>query len=183
MRTICWMGKNIPSPRSIILCWVENYCIGFCDFLIPVWIEGLLSRIKFRINHATSWNSKWIAMKIFHQTLIVIFQALLAYSNLLRSSESVACPPVSSWSDFYIKFLTLQFISAKKLGEQCYYKESCKYADQYSSCMQVHHNAICQCNHGYHTVAIQKPSKRVFCAEGKWLHNYSCHPQNRTNRI
>ncbi|XP_022919806.1 uncharacterized protein [Onthophagus taurus] len=52
-----------------------------------------------------------------------------------------------------------------KLGEQCYYKESCRFADQYSSCVQVHHNAICQCRNGYHSVSIQKPSKRVFCAE------------------
>ncbi|KAK9703305.1 hypothetical protein QE152_g29424 [Popillia japonica] len=53
----------------------------------------------------------------------------------------------------------------KKLGEQCYYKETCTYADQYASCIQVHHNAICQCRTGYHTVSIQKPSKREFCAE------------------
>ncbi|GJQ85770.1 hypothetical protein Trydic_g20331 [Trypoxylus dichotomus] len=53
----------------------------------------------------------------------------------------------------------------KKLGEQCYYKETCTFADQYASCVQIHHNAICQCKTGYHTVSIQKPSKREFCAE------------------
>ncbi|KRT80592.1 hypothetical protein AMK59_5769 [Oryctes borbonicus] len=53
----------------------------------------------------------------------------------------------------------------KKLGEQCYYKETCTFVDQYSSCIQIHHNAICQCRTGYHTVSIQKPSKREFCAE------------------
>ncbi|KAJ8950470.1 hypothetical protein NQ314_007857 [Rhamnusium bicolor] len=53
----------------------------------------------------------------------------------------------------------------KRLGDQCYYKETCQYTDQHSSCIQVHHNAICQCQNGYHSVSIQKPSKRVFCAE------------------
>ncbi|XP_031334659.1 uncharacterized protein LOC116164603 isoform X5 [Photinus pyralis] len=54
----------------------------------------------------------------------------------------------------------------KRLGEQCYYREACKYSDQHASCVQVHHNAVCQCKSGYHIVSIQKPSKRVFCAEG-----------------
>ncbi|XP_050313333.1 uncharacterized protein LOC126748266 isoform X2 [Anthonomus grandis grandis] len=53
----------------------------------------------------------------------------------------------------------------KKLGEQCYYHEACEYMDQHSSCIQIHHNAICQCQNGYHSVAMQKPTKRVFCAE------------------
>lgn len=56
---------------------------------------------------------------------------------------------------------------AKKLGEQCYYHETCEYTDQHSSCIQIHHNAICQCQNGYHSVSIQKPSKKIFCAEGK----------------
>ncbi|XP_030752121.1 uncharacterized protein LOC115879428 isoform X3 [Sitophilus oryzae] len=53
----------------------------------------------------------------------------------------------------------------KKLGEQCYYHEACEYTDQHASCIQVHHNAICQCQSGYHSVSIQKPSKKIFCAE------------------
>ncbi|KAL3276690.1 hypothetical protein HHI36_012060 [Cryptolaemus montrouzieri] len=53
----------------------------------------------------------------------------------------------------------------KGLGEICYYKEACRFADQHSSCIQIHHNAICQCENGYHSVAIQKPSKRIFCAK------------------
>ncbi|CAH1155105.1 unnamed protein product [Phaedon cochleariae] len=53
----------------------------------------------------------------------------------------------------------------KRLGDQCYYMEACQYTDQHSSCIQIHHNAICQCQNGYHSVSIQKPSKRVFCAE------------------
>ncbi|XP_045469409.1 uncharacterized protein LOC123677041 isoform X1 [Harmonia axyridis] len=51
------------------------------------------------------------------------------------------------------------------LGEICYYKEACRYSDQHSSCIQIHHNAICQCETGFHSVALQKPSKRIFCAE------------------
>ncbi|KAF5275944.1 hypothetical protein FQA39_LY00740 [Lamprigera yunnana] len=53
----------------------------------------------------------------------------------------------------------------KRLGEQCYYREACRYSDQHASCVQIHHNAVCQCKSGYHLVSIQKPSKRVFCAE------------------
>ncbi|XP_068911371.1 uncharacterized protein [Tenebrio molitor] len=53
----------------------------------------------------------------------------------------------------------------KRLGDQCYYRETCQYTDQHSACIQIHHNAICQCKDGYHSVSIQKPSKRVFCAE------------------
>ncbi|KAJ8978213.1 hypothetical protein NQ317_002033 [Molorchus minor] len=53
----------------------------------------------------------------------------------------------------------------KRLGDQCYYKEACEYTDQHASCVQVHHNAVCQCKNGYHSVSIQKPSKKVFCAE------------------
>ncbi|XP_060524916.1 uncharacterized protein LOC132701194 isoform X2 [Cylas formicarius] len=53
----------------------------------------------------------------------------------------------------------------KSLGEQCYYHETCEYTDQHASCIQVHHNAICQCQTGYHAVSLQKPSKRTFCAE------------------
>ncbi|XP_044262574.1 uncharacterized protein LOC123010022 isoform X6 [Tribolium madens] len=53
----------------------------------------------------------------------------------------------------------------KRLGDQCYYRETCQYTDVHSACIQVHHNAICQCQNGYHSVSIQKGSKRVFCAE------------------
>lgn len=56
--------------------------------------------------------------------------------------------------------------TAKKLGEQCFYRQSCAYSDQYSSCIQVHHNAICQCKTGYHSVSLHRPKERVFCAEG-----------------
>lgn len=56
---------------------------------------------------------------------------------------------------------------AKQLGEQCYYRESCMYTDSHSSCIQIHHNAICQCISGYHSVSIQKPNRKTFCAEGK----------------
>ncbi|KAJ3640992.1 hypothetical protein Zmor_027522 [Zophobas morio] len=53
----------------------------------------------------------------------------------------------------------------KRLGDQCYYRETCKHSDQHSACVQVDHNAVCQCEGGYHLVSVQKPSKRVFCAE------------------
>ncbi|CAH1991087.1 unnamed protein product [Acanthoscelides obtectus] len=43
--------------------------------------------------------------------------------------------------------------------------ETCKYTDQHASCIQVHHHAVCQCENGYHSVSIDRPSKKVFCAE------------------
>ncbi|XP_049820438.1 uncharacterized protein LOC126264863 [Aethina tumida] len=54
---------------------------------------------------------------------------------------------------------------AKRLGDQCYYKETCQYTDQYSSCIQIHHNAVCQCIDGYHSVSLQKPSVKMFCSK------------------
>ncbi|XP_074038923.1 uncharacterized protein isoform X2 [Leptinotarsa decemlineata] len=83
----------------------------------------------------------------------------------------VYCNPVSGTCDCEKKFpvkLNNPYAGCskpKRLGDQCYYKETCQYTDQHASCIQVHHNAICQCQNGYHSVSIQKPSKRVFCAE------------------
>lgn len=56
---------------------------------------------------------------------------------------------------------------AKKIGEQCFYRAACTFADQHSTCTQVQHKAVCDCSEGYHKVVIGRPNKRVFCAEGK----------------
>ncbi|XP_016909846.1 uncharacterized protein LOC107996350 isoform X3 [Apis cerana] len=53
----------------------------------------------------------------------------------------------------------------KRLGEQCFYRASCTFADQHSTCTQVQHNAVCDCEEGYHRVSLSRPSKKVFCAE------------------
>ncbi|XP_024941243.1 uncharacterized protein LOC107268219 isoform X2 [Cephus cinctus] len=53
----------------------------------------------------------------------------------------------------------------KKLGEQCYYRATCTFAVQHSTCIQVQHNAICACEEGYHRVALSRPNKKDFCAE------------------
>ncbi|XP_024875259.1 uncharacterized protein LOC112456755 isoform X1 [Temnothorax curvispinosus] len=53
----------------------------------------------------------------------------------------------------------------KKLGEQCFYRATCTFADQHSTCTQVQHNAVCDCEEGYHRVALSRPNKKVFCAE------------------
>ncbi|XP_017765000.1 PREDICTED: uncharacterized protein LOC108554293 isoform X3 [Eufriesea mexicana] len=53
----------------------------------------------------------------------------------------------------------------KRLGEQCFYRATCTFADQHSTCIQVQHNAVCDCEEGYHRVALSRPSKKVFCAE------------------
>ncbi|XP_059615758.1 uncharacterized protein LOC132261159 isoform X4 [Phlebotomus argentipes] len=53
----------------------------------------------------------------------------------------------------------------KKLGDQCFWHEACMYNDPESLCVQVSHNAICQCKDGFHSVSYIKPTKRVFCTE------------------
>lgn len=76
---------------------------------------------------------------------------------------------------FKLSFNTLELISfnfhhcvsAKKLGEQCFYDQTCIHNDIYSLCIQVRHNALCQCISGFHSVTYSKPTKRVFCTEGE----------------
>ncbi|XP_017068258.2 uncharacterized protein LOC108105965 isoform X2 [Drosophila eugracilis] len=51
----------------------------------------------------------------------------------------------------------------KKLGDQCFYDETCIYNDENSLCVQVRHNAMCQCASGFHSVSYVKPTRRVFC--------------------
>lgn len=58
--------------------------------------------------------------------------------------------------------------TAKKLGEQCFYDETCQYNDENSLCVQVRHNAMCQCASGFHSVSYTKPTRRVFCTQGKY---------------
>ncbi|XP_030373091.1 uncharacterized protein LOC115623052 [Scaptodrosophila lebanonensis] len=53
----------------------------------------------------------------------------------------------------------------KKLGEQCFYHETCIYSDENSLCVQVRHNAMCQCANGFHSVSYSKPTRRVFCTQ------------------
>ena len=59
--------------------------------------------------------------------------------------------------------------TAKRLGEQCFYHQTCTATDPNSLCVQDGHNAICDCAPGYHAVTYQKPSRRVFCTQGKPL--------------
>lgn len=58
-------------------------------------------------------------------------------------------------------------VSAVSLGDQCFYYQTCTHTDQNADCVQIKHNAICQCKKGYHSVTVQKPIKRVFCSQGK----------------
>ncbi|XP_050095804.1 uncharacterized protein LOC126577860 isoform X4 [Anopheles aquasalis] len=53
----------------------------------------------------------------------------------------------------------------KKLGEQCFYDQTCIYNDEHALCMQIVHNAICQCAPGFHSVSYSKPTRRVFCTQ------------------
>lgn len=57
--------------------------------------------------------------------------------------------------------------SARKLGEQCLHDLVCQHYDQNALCIQVRHNALCQCRGDYHSVSYLKPTKRVFCTQGK----------------
>lgn len=61
------------------------------------------------------------------------------------------------------------FFLAKKLGEQCFYHQTCMYNDENSLCVQVSHNAFCQCADGFHSVSYSKPIKRVFCTQGTYF--------------
>ncbi|CAG9795371.1 unnamed protein product [Diatraea saccharalis] len=53
----------------------------------------------------------------------------------------------------------------KKLGEQCFYRQTCRAFDAHASCVQVNHNAYCQCDSGYHSTTHNRPTQRVFCTE------------------
>ncbi|XP_067645548.1 platelet binding protein GspB-like isoform X2 [Eurosta solidaginis] len=61
--------------------------------------------------------------------------------------------------------LTKGCAKPKKLGEQCFYDETCLYNDENSLCVQVRHNAMCQCVHGFHSVSHTKPTRRIFCTK------------------
>ncbi|XP_014206490.1 uncharacterized protein LOC106638005 [Copidosoma floridanum] len=51
----------------------------------------------------------------------------------------------------------------KKLGEQCLYQATCLYTDLHSTCTQIKHNAVCECETGYHRSAFSR-HKKQFCA-------------------
>ncbi|XP_078032853.1 uncharacterized protein LOC144467782 isoform X3 [Augochlora pura] len=53
----------------------------------------------------------------------------------------------------------------KRLGEQCFYRATCTFTDQHSTCTQVQHNAVCDCEEGYHRTTLSKSNRKVFCAE------------------
>ncbi|XP_013164431.1 PREDICTED: uncharacterized protein LOC106115547 [Papilio xuthus] len=53
----------------------------------------------------------------------------------------------------------------KKLGEQCFYRQTCRAFDPHASCVQVNHNAYCQCEPGYHSTTHTRPVPRLFCTE------------------
>lgn len=53
----------------------------------------------------------------------------------------------------------------KKLGEQCFYWQTCRAFDSHASCVQVNHNAYCQCDPGYHSTSHSRPTNRIFCTE------------------
>ncbi|XP_065334235.1 uncharacterized protein LOC135935670 isoform X3 [Cloeon dipterum] len=52
-----------------------------------------------------------------------------------------------------------------RLGEQCFHDRTCTYNELNSACIQIQHNAVCQCKSGFHVVAIHKPRERIFCSE------------------
>lgn len=58
-------------------------------------------------------------------------------------------------------------LTAKKLGEQCFYDLTCLHNDDNSVCKQIDHNAMCQCRDDFHEVTHSKPTRRTFCTQGK----------------
>lgn len=72
---------------------------------------------------------------------------------------------------FMVFSLYFNFKTAQRLGEQCFYDVSCSYNDENSACLQINHNAICECKEGFHMVTHLKPTRRTFCTQGeshKW---------------
>lgn len=67
---------------------------------------------------------------------------------------------------------TLLTVAAKKLGEQCFYAQTCSYSDPNSQCVQVHNNAKCDCVEGFHSVIHYKPTKKEFCTPGECLSKF-----------
>lgn len=61
---------------------------------------------------------------------------------------------------------------AKKLDEQCFYDLTCLHSDENSVCMQINHNAICQCRERYHVVTHSKPTRRTFCTAGNPIRRF-----------
>jgi len=57
-------------------------------------------------------------------------------------------------------------IAAVRLGEQCFHDRTCSSNEPHSACIQIRHNAVCQCKPGYHVVVLHKPRDRIFCSEG-----------------
>ncbi|CAK1598409.1 unnamed protein product [Parnassius mnemosyne] len=53
----------------------------------------------------------------------------------------------------------------KKLGEQCFYRQTCHAFDPHATCVQINHNAFCQCEPGYHSTSHSRPVPRIFCTE------------------
>jgi hypothetical protein len=77
----------------------------------------------------------------------------------------------------------LNLFAAVRLGDQCFYRQTCAFTDQHATCIQINHNAICQCKPGYHTVALQRPTKKVFCSEGMDLVHVSVSGRGINRRI
>lgn len=76
---------------------------------------------------------------------------------------------------FYILFPSTR--AAKKLDEQCFYDQTCQHNDPNALCVQVRHNARCQCANGYHSVTYSRPTKRVFCTPGDTVFIFCENPQ------
>lgn len=82
-----------------------------------------------------------------------------SYCNLIK--KTCECEP-----DYPVQLpIDIGCTNAANLGEQCFYSESCSYYDPYATCIQIKHNAFCQCISGYHIVASHKSSRKDFCSQ------------------
>lgn len=93
------------------------------------------------------------------------------YFHFFFSLEFSTCFNASYYSLYSISIFLYKmysfFSTAKKLGEQCFYHQTCEYNDPKSLCVQIRHNAVCDCAEGFHSVSYSRPTKRIFCTEGK----------------
>jgi EB module len=133
-------------------------------------------------------TSKSSLVKNIHISLMCLYFIIISYHNVIHKKVlEKAVQNVSSVHFLYFFFLfcvtimisfnfscaphhtiIIIIIIAKKLGEHCFYDLTCLHNDENSACVQINHNAICECREGYHVVTHSKPSRRIFCTKGTY---------------
>lgn len=129
----------------------------FIDFIINVWL--------------TLYN-KFLFIYIYSQppSPHMASYGLICEWSTASATQNSAPPtihPRIHWCFVFYDFFRL--FLAKKLDEQCFYHQTCYFSDENSLCVQIKHNARCQCATGYHKTSFTKPTKRIFCTPGMYM--------------